>query len=91
MSASVSRLARCRAFDEGAWELDLLLIWGTVPASIWKGKDPKPDDAVDSCDPVDKPNVRLSGGGGRFVSDASGWSFACVPLNDCWASGEDGG
>jgi len=31
--------------------------------SIWKGKEPSPDDAVDILEPVDKPSVRRLGGG----------------------------
>lgn len=41
------------------------------PESIWKGNDPKPDDAVENCDAVDIPSVRLFGGAGRSDSDSS--------------------
>jgi hypothetical protein len=51
------------------------------PESIWNGNEPKPDEAVDNWEPVDKPRVRLSGGGGRLEESL---------LNDCWTSGEGG-
>jgi len=60
--ASVSRLARWRPLN----------VDGRVPTSepdsdsIWNGNELNPDDAVDSCEPVDRPRVRLSGGAGRF-------------------------
>jgi len=36
--------------------------------SIWNGNDPRPADSVESWDPVDIPNVFLSGGGGGAAS-----------------------
>jgi len=33
--------------------------------SIWNGNDPRPADSVEIWDPVDMPNVFLSGGGGK--------------------------
>ena len=50
--------------------------------SIWNGNDPRPADSVEIWEPVDMPNVFLSGGGGKTVSSAcsctsdfeSGWA-----------------
>ena len=33
--------------------------------SIWNGNDPRPADSVEIWEPVDMPNVFLSGGGGK--------------------------
>lgn len=41
--------------------------------SIWNGNDPRPADRVEIWDPVDMPNVFLSGGGGKSASSA----FSC--------------
>lgn len=38
--------------------------------SIWNGNDPRPADNVEIWEPVDMPNVFLSGGGGKAVSVA---------------------
>ena len=59
MSASVSRLARLRPLCVAGGGSST----GTSD-SIWKGKEPKPEDAVERLEPVDKPNVRLLGGAG---------------------------
>lgn len=48
--------------------LDEVLSLGSE--SIWNGNDPRPADKVEIWDPVDMPNVFLSGGGGRFASSA---------------------
>jgi len=67
------------------------------PESIWKGNDPKPDDAVENCDAVDIPSVRLFGGAGRSESESSP---VCVlgnsgrlglEVKDCLARGDTGG
>lgn len=64
VSASVSRLARWRPlYAEGT--LDSLC---ELPVSIWKVNDPNPEDAVDICEPVERPSVRRSGGAGRRSS-----------------------
>jgi hypothetical protein len=78
-----------------------------APESIWKGNEPRPDDAVENWELVEKPSIRLSGGAGSSESDISpapivsfdeglplkGWDSGSVglPLNDCWANGETGG
>jgi len=58
--ARVSRLART------AWDPDGFAGGGISSEpfadSIWKGKEPRPVDAVDSCDPDDMPKRRLLGG-----------------------------
>lgn len=50
--------------------------------SIWNGNDPKPADSVEIWEPVDMPNVFLSGGGGKVVSSAcccpSGFEGGCA-------------
>jgi len=58
------------------------------PESIWKGNDPRPDDAVENCDAVDIPSVRLFGGAGR--SDSADSLFGCV-LGNSARLGEDWG
>ena len=59
--ARVSRLALWRPVV-GTGGLALLSV---EPVSIWKGNDPRPDDAVDT---VDKAKARLLGGAGRSSS-----------------------
>jgi hypothetical protein len=68
------------------------------PESIWKGKDPNPDDAVENCDAVDIPNVRLFGGAGRSESESSPFCdlgksarLRGAGVKDCCASGDTGG
>jgi hypothetical protein len=70
---------------------------GSESESIWKGKEPKPVDTVESCEPIDMPNVRLveggtngsEGGGGR----CGGWvgGFCVVFILDAGWFGERGG
>lgn len=60
--ASVSRLARLRPLSVVGRELAS----ETDSDSIWNGNELNPDDAVESCEPVDRPRVCLSGGGGSF-------------------------
>jgi len=67
--ARVSRLARCRPLSVGGLEP----VTEVDSGSIWNGNEPNPDDAVESWEPVDRPRVRLSGGGGRF-RESSGTS-----------------
>ena len=62
VSASVSRLARLRPLSVVGRELAS----ETDSDSIWKGNELNPDDAVESWEPVDRPSVCLSGGGGGF-------------------------
>ena len=60
--ASVSRLARLRPLSVDGRELGS----ATDSDSIWNGNELNPEDAVESCEPVDRPRVCLSGGGGSF-------------------------
>lgn len=62
----MSRLARWRPLDAGGRDSAS----ETDSDSIWNGNDPNPDDAVESCEPVDRPKVRLSGGAGRCKESA---------------------
>jgi len=88
--ASVSRLARLRPVYAAR---------SSVPEfsdSIWKGKEPSPDDAVEILELVDKPNIRRFGGGGSgLIGDGGSKVLLCdhVPLTvkDCLANGETGG
>lgn len=63
------------------------------PESIWKGKDPRPDDAVENCDAVDIPNVRRFGGAGRSdcvesrLGNSARLGEACG--KDCWLARGD--
>ena len=59
--ASVSRLARLRPLTVDGRELGS----ATDSDSIWNGNELNPDDAEESCEPVDRPRVCLSGGGFR--------------------------
>jgi len=97
--AMVSKLARRRSLDvaDGAGEE---AAYGPGPAplpdSIWKGKEPRPVDAVDNWEAVDKPKYCLFGGSrgiglvgwgdGRGVVGSGDWR-----LKVCLASGETGG
>jgi len=97
VSAKVSRLARCRP-------LTLLLnaVGGFAdsrPESIWKGNAPRPDEAVENCEAVDSPSVRLLGGAGRSESAAARALLAnsvfvgdgAAELKVCWPRGDTGG
>ena len=66
--ASVSRLARWRPLSVAGWERASV----TDSGSIWNGNEPSPDDAVESCEPVDRPRVRLSGGERFWESSGTG-------------------
>jgi hypothetical protein len=101
--ASVSKLALWRPLNaDGDVAVSELL-----PESMWKGNEPRPDDAVENWELVESPSIRLSGGAGSSESDTSpapmasfeerlplkDWDSGVVglPLNDCWANGETGG
>jgi len=73
---------------------------GLLPESIWNGKDPRPDDAVENCDAVDNPSVRRFGGAGRSESESSLCCIlgnsACLGVEagepkDCLPRGDTGG
>lgn len=70
------------------------------PESIWKGKDPRPEDAVENCEAVDNPSVRLLGGVGRSESESSPFcvlgnserlGLGAGELKDCLPRGDTGG
>jgi len=100
VSARVSKLARWRPLL-----MPLNAVGGLAselfPESIWNGKDPRPDDAVENCDAVDIPSVRLFGGAGRSESESSRFCVlgnsarlgvvAGEPPKDCWPRGDTGG
>jgi len=58
--ASVSRLARLRPLTVAGRELGSAI----DSDSIWNGNELNPDDSEESREPVDRPRVCLSGGGG---------------------------
>jgi len=64
--ARVSKLARWRPpplllKDEGGAPE---IIPEPVPGSIWKGNEPRPEEAMENWEPVDNPSVLLFGGAG---------------------------
>lgn len=77
----------------------------SAPLSIWKGNEPKPEDAVESCEPVESPSVRRLGGAGRWPSlsrltEPAVWLLfwekespvrgeGGATTKVCWARGED--
>ena len=74
------------------------------PDSIWKGNEPRPDKATETCELLDKPNVHLffcgavngsckgsRGGSGRLARGASTLVGNLVlGLNSRWFKGEWG-
>lgn len=74
--ASVSRLARLRPVYAARG-----VSMTELSASIWKGKDPSPDEAVDKLEPVDKPKIRRFGGAGSESLSAAVSESACLRLS----------
>lgn len=71
---------------------------GPFPGSIWNGKDPRPEEAVENCDAVDRPSVRLLGGAGRseispvcVLGNSGRLGVGAAEPKDCWARGDVGG
>ena len=88
MRASVSRLARLRPVYAVRGGVSIT----ELSDSIWKGKEPSPDEAVDMLEPVDMPSNRRFGGAGSGSSSItlSDSDSLVSTLNDWCAMGEGG-
>jgi hypothetical protein len=84
--ASVSRLARLRP----GYAVRGGVSMPEFSDSIWKGKEPSPDDAVDMLEPVDKPSIRRFGGGGSGSSSLSDTVMLLESRLNDWCLVNDG-